>query len=91
MHLCIRLLMALGLGLLLAACCKTPPPTLSEAQRDRARQLALYSVAWHQEHPDSASAPPRPVRMARAEPSPSADWLTSSDPTDQEEGVPCRH
>ena len=89
MRMCIRLLITLALGLLLAACCKTPPPTLSEAQRNRARQLAVYSVAWHQEHPASASASHRPVRMASAERPQLAGWLTPTEPSDEEEGISC--
>jgi hypothetical protein len=85
-----RFLITLALGLLITACCPKPPLTLSEAQRNRARQLALYRVAWHQEHPCSASASDRPVRVADAENPKTVNGLTSTQADEGEEGVTCQ-
>ncbi len=84
-----RFLITVALGLLITACCPQPPPTLSAAQRNRARQLALYRMAWHQEHPCAASASARPVRVADAENPTTVHGLTSTQADEGEESVTC--
>lgn len=78
-----------ALGFLMTACCPKPPPTLSEAQRTRARQLALDQVAWYQEHPATGRPVDRAVRVASAENAQRGNGLASLQDDESEESTTC--